>query len=39
LGGAELKVFDLHPQIVASGERQEEAPVWFRPENVVVLER
>ena len=38
LGAAELKVFDLHPKIVARDDRREETTVWFRPENVVLLE-
>ncbi len=37
-GAIELKVFDLHPKIVANDGRQEEATVWFRPENAVLLE-
>ena len=38
LGAVELKVFDLHPKIVARDDRREETTIWFRPENVVVLE-
>lgn len=37
LGATELKVFDLHPQIVALDQRREEVTVGFHPENVVVL--
>ncbi|MEI6084036.1 MAG: ABC transporter ATP-binding protein [Verrucomicrobiota bacterium] len=37
VGTTALKVFDLHPKIVAQDDRREEADVWFRPENVVVL--
>jgi hypothetical protein len=38
-GHAPLKVFDLHPKIVARDSEKEIATVWFRPENVVVLTR
>lgn len=37
--GTQLKVFDLHPKILARGAKTETAAVWFRPENVVVLTR
>lgn len=37
VGGTSLKVFDLHPKIVARDGRREQTTVWFRPENVVVL--
>ncbi len=37
--GATLKVFDLHPKIIARDQAIEKASVWFRPENVVVLTR
>jgi len=37
--GQDWKVFDLHPKIVARDERREEATVWFRPANVVVLKQ
>jgi iron(III) transport system ATP-binding protein len=39
VGGAELKVFDLNPKIVARDAQQAETTVWFRVENVVVLEQ
>jgi iron(III) transport system ATP-binding protein len=35
--GQSWKVFDLHPKIIARDARREEAAVWFRAENVVVL--
>jgi iron(III) transport system ATP-binding protein len=37
LGTMALKVFELHPKIIALDGRREIATVWFRPENVVVL--
>ncbi len=39
VNGVTMKVFDLHPKIVARDQTVEQASVWFRPENVVVLTR
>jgi iron(III) transport system ATP-binding protein len=39
LGHVELKVFDLHPKIVARDDHREQVAVWFRPDNVIVLTR
>jgi len=39
VGDITLKVFDLHPKIVARDSHKEETTVWWRPENVVVLTR
>jgi iron(III) transport system ATP-binding protein len=36
-GEVDLKVFDLHPQIVARDNQQEQTTIWFRAEDVVVL--
>ena len=36
-GGAELKVFELHPKFVARDEHVEKAKAWFEPEDVVIL--
>jgi hypothetical protein len=38
VGPVTFKVFDLHPKIVAR-DSQQQATLWFRPENVVVLEQ
>ncbi|MCS7032672.1 MAG: ABC transporter ATP-binding protein [Phycisphaerae bacterium] len=38
-GGAELRVFELNPKIVARDEARERAKVWFDPADVVVLPR
>lgn len=35
--GVALKVFELHPKIVARDRTVAPATLWFRPENVVVL--
>lgn len=37
MAGTQLKVFDLHPKIVARDSQQEPVTIWCRPENVVVL--
>lgn len=39
LDSQDWKVFDLHPKIIARDGRREEATIWFRAANVVVLKR
>jgi iron(III) transport system ATP-binding protein len=39
IGPASFKVFDLNPKIVSRDNEVKNAVIWFRPENVVVLNK
>ena len=38
-GGVNLKAFELNPKIVAHDDELKKAQIWFRSNNVVMLER